>query len=1121
MSSPLRENKEDLELVHAELHHGNAERTLTFHEAKHLGDELKEELKKKQDEAKLKEIDIDEHYLTLEELNARYGCGLNFDAPWESAGLSNAKAAELLEKNGPNMLTPPKRLHPFIMFLHEFKNPLTSLLLLCGALSLVLWGLDTTQTVNLYLGAVLIVVTFLNAGLEFAQLQKSAAIMDSFKNLVPQSTAVMRESRQQKVPAEELVLGDVVLLKEGDKVPADVRLVYAVNFKVDNSSLTGESDPQARNREPMSGHHRVVEAENLAFGGTIVFSGEGYGVVIRCGDNSVLGQIAGMTAMKKRDSPLTHETERFVKIIAIAAGIMAMVFFAIGMGINPNFSLNFIFLIGIFVANIPQGLPATVTLLLSFAVKRMSEKNVLVKDLQGVDTLGSITMLASDKTGTMTQNKMTVVHTWINGRHHSEIRKPSNNVVDENAFDLTVSGAKALVETCYICSKAKFDASEENMKLPINDRKVFGDATETGLLKFAAEYFEEEVIKGIEHIKVFEVPFNSRNKWALTIVCSNHDNGSLMLYMKGAPERVFARCSSIYENGIVRPLVDGDQGIFEEAYESMASLGQRVLAFAMKPLSAEYNKDSEFSLDPPIFPSEDLVFMGLIGLMDPPKDRVAEAIQACRSAQIQVMMVTGDHPFTAEAIARKVGLITGDTIESAAEKLGKNISEVKYDEYEAVVVHGDKIDSMTNAEWEAVLRKKEVVFARTSPIHKLEIVARCQAMGHIVAVTGDGVNDSPALKKADLGVSMGISGSDISKEVAGMILLDDNFATIVDGIKEGRLIFVNLKKCIRYILTHIAAEIWPFLLYIAGGLPLALNSLQILMIDLGTELPPALAFSWEPAEDDIMTTPPRRQVVAQQGPMVVSAEDAINLGRVPSFIVETLEIPAPEPKKWWQFWKSSDSSTKAPTGERLVDKDLLSWSYLFAGSFESLAGFGGFFWMFYHNGIGFSSLWGLARANSAYGSSNANDATIGGVFYSGSTLDDYLAEAQTSYFASIVIVQFFVLYLCRSQSGFPWGMRMFRNKRAYLSFILSFGFAMFCAYVPFMNTILVTKGPSIQGFIPAVIGGFALIICEFIRRWFVMSGLCGGKKDKEHRVDVGLTRSLSLEKSMKRHPLEG
>eukprot|EP00475_Leptophrys_vorax_P045386 TRINITY_DN9399_c1_g1_i1.p1 TRINITY_DN9399_c1_g1~~TRINITY_DN9399_c1_g1_i1.p1 ORF type:complete len:957 (+),score=325.90 TRINITY_DN9399_c1_g1_i1:346-2871(+) len=838
-----------------------------------------------------------------------------------------------------------------------------------------------------------------------------------------------------------------------------------------------------------------------------------------------------MTAVKKRVSPLTLEVERFVRIIAIISGVLAIIFFAAGMAINPSVSLNFVFLIGVFVANIPQGLPATVTLLLSFAVKRMAERNVLVKDLQGVDTLGSITMLASDKTGTMTQNKMTVVNSWMNGTHYRHTAESNHrDGTDAVEFNLKLPGALTLVESCYMCSKARFDVSQENLALPIPQRKVFGDATETGLLKFAATYREKEILQGIDNIKVFEVPFNSRNKWALTIVEVPHDKGSLTVFMKGAPERVFARCTQIFDNGVLRPTTHDDMGHFEEAYETMASLGQRVLAFAFKPLSADFSRDSKFTLDPPVFPSEELVFLGLVGLMDPPKDRVADAIKSCKTAQIQVMMVTGDHPFTAEAIARKVGLITGDTIEQAAERLGKPVDEVKYDEYQAVVVHGDKIDTMTNAEWEAVLRKKEVVFARTSPIHKLEIVARCQAMGHTVAVTGDGVNDSPALKKADLGISMGISGADISKEVAGMILLDDNFATIVDGIMEGRLIFINLKKTIAYILTHIVAELWPFLLYIAGGLPLPLGSLQILMIDLGTEIPPALSFSWEPAEADIMTTPPRRQVIPPSGPLEVSPEEAADLTRVKSFVVETVEIQSPADKvkvqaKWWQCWKWGQHDAEEEEllkkkdlthGERLVDRELLSWSYLQVGSIESLGAFCAYFWVFGIRGINFTSLWGLARSSGPYGSSNPTDATINGTFFTGSQLNDYLFEAQTSYFLAIVICQYFVLYVSRVKSSYPWGRQMLINYRSYFSFVFSFGFACFCSYVPFMNTIIQTKAPPGQGFIPPIVAGVCVIIYEFIRRWMVKKGWCKSSKQPHsfEEEKPKLHRSLSIDKAM-------
>eukprot|EP00475_Leptophrys_vorax_P005425 TRINITY_DN13281_c0_g3_i2.p1 TRINITY_DN13281_c0_g3~~TRINITY_DN13281_c0_g3_i2.p1 ORF type:complete len:620 (-),score=194.27 TRINITY_DN13281_c0_g3_i2:53-1783(-) len=563
----------------------------------------------------------------------------------------------------------------------------------------------------------------------------------------------------------------------------------------------------------------------------------------------------------------------------------------------------------------------------------------------------------------------------------------------------------------------------------------------------------------------------------------------------------------------------------------MASQGQRVLAFGYKELDGhQFPHNFPFKLEPPNYPDNDLVFLGLVGLMDPPKDRVREAVKACRDAKIQVMMVTGDHPFTAEAIARKVGLITGETIEQAAERLKVPTHDVPDGEYSAVVVHGDKIDSMTNAEWDTVLRKKEIVFARTSPVNKLEIVARCQAKGHVVAVTGDGVNDSPALKKADLGVSMGISGSDISKEVAGMILLDDNFATIVEGIKEGRLIFINLKKSIMYTLTHIGPEIWPFLLFIAGGLPVALSSLLILFIDLGTELLPAISLSFEPPEKDIMAVPPRKIVTADDVGFIISPEEAVDMARVPSFIIQTAEVPY-APKKWWEFWKDDvdeDKDLKAKrkknkAGEKLVDVPLLFWSYLQAGLLEAIAGFCSFFIIFGAEGIPFVAMWGLARSSGPYANTQASSYTYNGTTYTGTQMNDFLHEGQTSYFLAVVIVQWFTLYVCKARTEYPVGKRMFANLYTYMAIVPSFLFAIMLAYTPIFNTILSSKGPRAIAYIPPFVAGVALFFYEMIRKFFIQKGWCARldgccvsvPKVQEEAPKTFLKRSLSIDKGFK------
>ncbi|KAJ9064713.1 hypothetical protein DSO57_1027492 [Entomophthora muscae] len=655
--------------------------------------------------------------------------------------------------------------------------------------------------------------------------------------MIPQQCRGVRNGALTQLAAAELVPGDIVFVRMGDKVPADLYLFSVSDMKVDNSSLTGESDPQARSIE--NDHKNPLEASNLAFNGTLVVAGEGYGVVVRTGDSTVLGQIAGLTSGEtKNASPLSVEIGNFVHMIAAIATITAVIFIIVCVAQQRTPKITLTFAIGLFVAWIPEGLPATVTMLLTIAAKRMAGQNVMVKDLQGVETLGAITLLATDKTGTLTRNQMTVTNIWSSLNFYSALRNLGNA---GNPIQLDSPGLKEVLLNASLNSRAKFD----RVDVPVAQREVIGDATESGLVRFAAQSQPDFDDLQKKYPRVFDIPFNSDNKWAMTISQLPHANGFLTLFLKGAPERVLRLCSTILVNGESIPLTEAHKQQFQETYETMAGKGHRVLAFAQLQLPGDqFPADFVFDKKLNNYPTTDLTFVGLTSLEDPPKHGVREAIGRCRSAGIRVMMVTGDHPLTAEAIGRKINLMLSDTKEMVAKRTRRRLEEIREDEFDAIVIHGERIDSLSDQEWDSIFTKNEIIFARTSPKHKLEIVKRAQSMGHIVGVTGDGVNDSPALKKADLGIAMNESGSDVSKEAASMILLDDNFASTVRGIEEGRLIFTNLKKSIRYTVSHSIPEIIPQILYVVKPIPL-INPMLILAIDLGFELCLALTYAWD------------------------------------------------------------------------------------------------------------------------------------------------------------------------------------------------------------------------------------------------------------------------------------
>ena len=683
--------------------------------------------------------------------------------------------------------------------------------------------------------------------------------MESFKNLVPTFALVIRDGEKRQIPSSQLVVGDVVEVKGGDRVPADLRVVKAHGFKVDNSSLTGESEPQTRT--PECTHEEPLETRNLAFFSTNAVEGTATGIVVNTGDRTVMGRIAHLASdLDSGKTPIAREIEHFIHIITAVAVFLGVTFFVIAFVLGYHWLTAVVFLIGIIVANVPEGLIATVTVCLTLTAKRMAQKNCLVKNLEAVETLGSTSTICSDKTGTLTQNRMTVAHTWLDQNIEAINTAEDASREEGQKRRLKGSTADALLRVAALCNRAEFKPGQDDV--PILKRECTGDASEVALLKFSELSLSGGVIQfRLDHPKVAEIPFNSTNKYQVSVHSTEAGN---LLVMKGAPERVLARCDRILLNGEERPLDGQLKDAFEKAYLELGGMGERVLGFCDCQMDPQkYPKFFPFDADEPNFPLDNLRFLGLISMIDPPRAAVPDAVQKCRSAGIKVVMVTGDHPITAKAIAKSVGIISPDseTVEDIAVRKGIPVAQVEQREAKAIVVHGSDLREITEDQLDEIINEHdEIVFARTSPQQKLMIVEGFQRQGQIVAVTGDGVNDSPALKKADIGVAMGIAGSDVSKQAADMILLDDNFASIVTGVEEGRLIFDNLKKSIAYTLTSNIPEISPFLMYILFGIPLPLGTVTILCIDLGTDMVPAISLAYEEAESDIMKRQPRDPV---------------------------------------------------------------------------------------------------------------------------------------------------------------------------------------------------------------------------------------------------------------------
>lgn len=814
--------------------------------------------KKKQDKSALKkELDTDDHKIPIEECVRRYNTDLQL-------GLTQKYAEQRLAEDGPNALSPPKTVPEWIKFCKQMFLGFAILLWAGAVLCFAAYGVQYAQSShppgdNLYLGIVLVGVVLFTGGFSYYQEAASSKVMESFKKLVPQFATVIRDGVKQTISAEELVVGDIIEVKFGDRMPADARVIYAQGFKVDNSSLTGESEPLART--PEFTHDNPLETKNLAFFSTNVVEGVAKGMVVATSDRTVMGRIANLASdTGTASTTMSREMQYFVNIIVVASAIMGIAFLAALLGLGYSWLVAFVFLIGIIMGNVPEGLLSTVTVILTLTAKRMAKKNCLVKALECVETLGSTTVICSDKTGTLTQNRMTVSHMWYDN-HIYEVNISEGH--DGGGYDLESQTWNILTRVATLCNRAEFKHGQDTV--PIMKRETSGDASESALLKCSELCCGSVEAARNKNKKVAEIPFNSTNKYQVSIHQLEENESGHVLVMKGAPERILDHCSSIIIKGEPIPLTEEWKNAFQKAYEDLGGLGERVLGFCDIILpDSEFPHDFAFDIENPNFPLDDLRFCGLISLIDPPRPAVPGAVAKCRGAGIKVVMVTGDHPVTAKAIAKCVGIISPEheTRDEIAKRRNVTIDQVDPKEPKAIVVTGSELKDMDDTELKRVLCSyPEIVFARTSPQQKLIIVEGFQSLNNIVAVTGDGVNDSPALKKSNIGIAMGITGSDVSKQAADMILLDDNFASIVTGVEEGRLIFENLKKTVAYTVTHITDETLPFLLFIFLDIPLPIGTICILWIDLGTDIVPAVTIAYEKPESDIMLRPPRDRTV--------------------------------------------------------------------------------------------------------------------------------------------------------------------------------------------------------------------------------------------------------------------
>lgn len=805
----------------------------------HTGDSMGKNLTDSND--KICSPQGNEHSISLQEFLEKLGVDEN--------GIGEQEAAHRLKECGANILEETGKESIIKKYLKQFRN-LFAILLTVGSI-LAFFGeyLDPGQG-NLYIGIALAGVVVINATFTFIQEYQAEKTMESFRQLLPPHARVLREGKVRDILASELVVGDIIYLEEGDKVPADGRLIENNTLKVDNSAITGESEPQLRSLEWT--HPNMLESRNMVFSGTLIQSGNGKAVIFSTGQKTQIGSLATLTQQTSGvDTPLRRELNHFIKVISTIAISLGITFFILSFLLKDIFLSSLIFAIGIIVANLPEGLLPTVTLALSLASRRMASRNALIKQLESVETLGSTTVICTDKTGTLTQNRM-AVNSIIIGFECFVLENPAsskertagqeagesvNKVVEERIAD---SGSKGDTEAeggsgaegiCVI-KKPGWDPEKlppifirvaglcNNAKLRESPPGYIGDPTEGALLVFANSLEDVGKLQN-EYPRLEEFPFDSITK-RMEVICRTPE-GKLEVYLKGAPEVVVKMCSSVLASGGIKKLDETEQKKLLDRHLRLAEKGERVIALAHR----QGEDQREYT--------EDFIFLGFIGIVDPPRPEAREAIARCHTAGIKVVMITGDHPATAESIAKDVGLADSGNLE---------------------IITGDELNLLSRPELASRLKNPSIVFARTSPVQKLKIVQLFQAEGEIVTMTGDGVNDAPAIKNADMGVAMG-SGTDVAREAADMVLLDDNFATIVNAVEEGRTVFDNIKKFIVYILASNIPEILPFIAFVLFALPLPMPVQLILAIDLGTDMLPAIALGKEKGEGDIMKRPPR------------------------------------------------------------------------------------------------------------------------------------------------------------------------------------------------------------------------------------------------------------------------
>ncbi len=727
------------------------------------------------------------------------------------AGLGDDEIRKRSVEFGANELKAADRASPWVLFFAQFKNILIQILLVATLLSAFMGhAMEAVAIAVIVLFAVL---------LSFVQEFRAEKAIEALRRMAAPTARVIRGGKEREIPAVGLVPGDIILLKAGDKVPADARIAGSFNLQVEEAALTGESLAVEKRIDALGeGDFGIGDRINMVYSGTVVSYGRGQAVVVATGMNTEFGKITGMLqAVETGKTPLQKNLDHVGNNLAKAAGVIVVIIVGLGVSRGQPLLEMVIFGVALAVAVVPEALPAVVTISLAVGVQRMVKRHALIRRLPTVETLGCTSVICSDKTGTLTKDEMTIRKILVPGQSFDV---KGSGYAPEGEFLFNGGALKptpsliALLQAGVLSSDAQLGKDEEGRW------EIIGDPTEGALVVAAAKAGLDKAAIDKENVRVNETPFTSETKRMITL-CRSGDRQTA--YSKGAAEVIISSCSFYQQDGKVEPLTDEMRRGLLSSIQHMAKEALRVLAVAYKP-------DTDIKAA-----GEGMIFLGLVGMIDPPRAEAKEAVRICEAAGIKPVMITGDHPLTAQAIARELGILKGGR-----------------------VITGVELDQINDADLERAIEGIDV-YARVSPAHKLRVVAAFQKRGHVVAMTGDGVNDAPALKKADVGIAMGITGTDVTKEVSSMMLTDDNFASIVAAVEEGRHIFGNIKKYLMYLISSNIGEIGLMAGAVLLGLPMPLTAVQILYVNLATDGLPALALAVDPPESNIMRRRPRDQ----------------------------------------------------------------------------------------------------------------------------------------------------------------------------------------------------------------------------------------------------------------------